>query len=353
MRTLALLALALVSLTGAHTVGGRAEVVRNAGRDLNDLMYLPEGRLLRSASLGHTRLMADLVWLRAIQYYGEQRLTTRNYDQTARLFNVIYDLDPEFKGATRFGALILSQDAADPEGALALLDRAAQDHPDDWEYPFDQGFIHHTVRGDLGAAAVSYRESATMPGAPDLASRLAGVSFSRLGDRASARTVWEGLLADGNAMARSIAERNLRNLDLETGEESLTNAVRGFLDVNGRVPANWEELITAGHLDGLPGDPWGGAFFWVPENGEVLSSTTIDRRMAAIRDLYRGAIVTFERGHGRRPESLEQIEEQALVQVPLWRPFGLGLEYDRATGRVAWNPPWAATEPETHGEGHA
>ena len=103
MKRMLLLGFALAMLLVSHVASDRADAARNAKRDPNDLVYLPEGRILRMLSLGHPSLVADLVWLQAIQYYGEQRLTTRNYDQTARFFSAIYDLDPTFMSATRFG----------------------------------------------------------------------------------------------------------------------------------------------------------------------------------------------------------------------------------------------------------
>jgi len=350
MTRAALLVLALAALGASHVSSERAEAARNARSDPDELMYLPEGRILRLLSMGHPNFLADLVWLQAIQYYGEQRLTTRNYDQTARLFTAIYDLDPTFMSATRFGALILSQDAGDPESAMALLERAERDHPTAWEYPFDQGFIQQTIVRDYEAAGRAYRRAAARPGAPQLAEQLAGVSFARLGDREAARGIWWELLNSDNSVTRALAERNLKNLDLEEREERLTRSVREFRDANGRIPGNWDELMRAGFLAQLPQDPWGGRFFWIPENEEVLSSTTVDRRMAAIRDLLEGAVQRRRERDGGFPASLDALVEAGETPPP-WSPFGLGLDYDPATGEVAWNPPWPATEPRNQGTG--
>jgi len=335
-----------VLLLGAHATGRQAARAENASGDPYELMYLPEGKVLRAASLGNRSLLADLVWLRTIQYYGEQRLTTRNYDQAERLFQVIYDLAPTFKGATRFGALVLSQDAGNPEGAIALLDRAAADDPAAWEYPFDQGFIYHTVAHDYAKAADAYRRAAELPGAPDLAARLAGLSLAKLGDRDSAREIWRALLAESeNELTEAVAVRNLKNLDLEDAEDALTASVERFRAEKGRIPANWEELIRAGHLDALPAEPWGGAYFWDPATEHVWSSTTVDRRMAASRDVLRGLVQRYAAEHGAPPAALEELVDAGYAKFPPWEPFGLPLAYDPASGRIAWTPPWPATEP--------
>lgn len=349
IRRALLLAVALAALVASHGSSRRAEAAKNAEADPDELRYLPEGRILRIAALGHSKLLADLVWLQAIQYYGEQRLTTRNYEQTARFFNAIYDLDPTFMAATRFGALILSQDAGDPESALALLSRAEGDHPEAWQYPFDEGFIHHTIRRDYQSAGEAYRRAADLDGAPELAVQLAGASFGRLGDRETARGIWRALLDDDNPMTRALAERSLKNLDLEQMEETLTDAVRTYRRTHDGLPSNWEELQHLGLLGVMPKDPWGGRFFWVQQNDEVLSSTTIDRRMAVIRDIFQ-KLVARAREEGAAPDSLRAFVEGGQAPEP-WAPLGLTLQYDARTGAVAWNPPWPAVEPRQQGTG--
>jgi tetratricopeptide (TPR) repeat protein len=315
-------------------------------------MYLPEGRILRALSLGHTNLLADFVWLRAIQYYGEQRLTTRNYDQAERLFNVIYDLDPTFLEATRFGALILSQDAGNPDAAFRLLGRGEHDFPNRWEYPFERGFIHHTITREYAAAGSAYRRAASLPDAPDLALRLAGISYAKLGDRGMAREIWRSIREEtANEMLVALADRNLRNLDLDEGEERLTKAVLAFRERSGSVPQSLRDLTDAGVLDVVPVAPWGGRWLWVPEAESVLSTTTIDRRMAATRDHYRDLAGLYQRRLGQWPRTLAALVDEGLAEFPPWEPCGVALDWDPESGRLAWNPPWPAVEPRNHGEG--
>jgi tetratricopeptide (TPR) repeat protein len=349
----ALLTLMAVALgMSAHFVGEEARAARTHGAYDEDLMYLPEGRILRMASLGHRAFAADIVWLTAIQYYGEQKLTGQTYDQAERLFQAIYDLDPHFKGAVRFGALVLAEDAGNPPGGLALLERAEHDHPGAWEYPFDRGFICHTVTKDYAAAGEAYRTAAELPGAPDLAIRLAGISFARLGDRDSAREVWNALLDDTqNELLARLAVRSLRNLDMEDAQDRLTDALKSFRAERGRPPADWTELVRAGFLDEVPPEPWGGAYLYDESTEHVWSTTHVDRRMAAQRDVFADACRDLRAARGHWPTRLEKVLEQSSLDVQPWRPFGLWLDYDPATGVVSWNPPWPATEPGNQGGG--
>jgi len=338
----------------AHLVGEAAGAMRTrAGAD-DELLYLPEGRILRMAALGHRNFLADLVWLAAIQYYGEQRLTVQTYDQAERLFQAIYDLDPHFKGATRFGALVLAQDAGNPQGALGLLGRASDDNPREWEYPFDRGFIYQTVLRDYQAAGESYRTASELPGAPSVAARLAGISFARLGDRTAAREVWMEILTGAdNDLMRQVAERNLANLDMEDAQDLLEDAVHRFREERGRDPASWNELRTAGYVREIPAEPFGGAYFLDGSTGEVFSTTYVDRRMAQEREIFAGFMRRLHTADGAWPASLDEAVERGLCRFGPWEPFGLRLDYDSATGTVSWNPPWPETEPGRHGKGNA
>jgi tetratricopeptide (TPR) repeat protein len=342
----ALLAALVLGLL-AHIVSERTRSEQLASRDPNELMYLPESRVLKAASLGFSNLFADIIWLRAIQYYGEHRLTDRNYPQAERLFRTIYDLDPAFKGATRFGAIILAQDARDPDGAIELLERAEQDHPEVWEYPFDQGFIHQTIRKAYAEAAEDYHRASLLPGAPDLAARLAGYSYVRLGDRSASRDVWSSILADPpNEMMRRIAERGLRNIAMEEAEEKLTEQVAKYKAKTGRWPKEWKDVHEAGLLDVMPVEPYGGRYFIDPETGSVHATTSIDREMKRQRSIVASALEVAHEKMGDYPGTLELLVRMGLLDQAPWRPLGVALTYDPASGAVAWDPPWPMSKDE-------
>lgn len=344
-RGLAVLVLAVALGGFAHSVGERARYSKLNSGSPDDLLYLPESRVLRAAALGYTNLFADFIWLRAIQYYGEHRLTDRNYPQAERLFHTIYDLDPAFKGATRFGALVLAQDARDSAGAITLLEGAERDNPTVWEYPFDQGFIHHTIERKLDRAAEDYKRAAAIPGAPDLALRLAGLVLSRTGDHEAARAVWTSILDDPpNEMMRRLAERGFKNVAMEETEEKLTECVATFRAKRGRTPNDWSELQAAGLLDVVPSEPYGGRYFLDPADGSVRATTTIDRDMSRQRDVVTSVAEAVKERDGAFPGSIEEMVKSGELKEAPSRPLGLALTYDPATGRVSWNPPWPPTE---------
>jgi tetratricopeptide (TPR) repeat protein len=346
VRSVVLLLAAFACGSLANSVGEKARTSRLAKANRDDLMYLPESHVLRAASLGYTNVVADFLWMRAIQYYGEHRLTDRNYPQAERLFQSIYDLDPAFKGATRFGALVLAQDAGNPQGALKLLERAERDDPRSWEYPFDEGFIRQTICKDFATASRDYTRASKCKGAPDLAARLAGLSAARLGDRAAAREVWKQILANPpNDLTRRIAERGLKNLQIEETQDVLSNVIVAFRAKHGRLPHSWSEPLQEGLIASLPQEPFGGAYLYDPQANKVRSTTTIDREMRRQAAVVTNLLpVARQKLGGSYPGTIEEMVRMDILDAVPSRPLGIALTYDPATGSVSWDPPWPRVE---------
>jgi tetratricopeptide (TPR) repeat protein len=207
-------ALALLSAASALPV----PAPRTALTVQEELLFFPSGTLLRPASLGYETLAADLCWLRAIQYYGRHRLTDRVYTGADHVFSVIARLDPHFVSNYIFGAIVLAQDAGDPDASLALLDRGMHATPGAWEIPFEAGFIEYLIRRDVAAAAPHFRRAAAYADDPDLARRFAAWSAYRAGDVDAAVRLWRDMAeTSDNATVRATAENYLRRLHQEGG----------------------------------------------------------------------------------------------------------------------------------------
>lgn len=76
--------MALHLLDGQRTAVARAE----------QLAYLPKGEYLKLAVLGYRQVVADLIWLQAVQHIGAKRDTQLGYTWTYHAVDVLTDLDP-------------------------------------------------------------------------------------------------------------------------------------------------------------------------------------------------------------------------------------------------------------------
>ncbi|MBU1702112.1 MAG: hypothetical protein KJ970_11005 [Candidatus Eisenbacteria bacterium] len=179
-----------------------------------ELAAFPSGRALPILRMGHPSLMADLAWLRAIQYYGEHRIHDRDYPYAEHLFNIITGLDPTFEQAYAFGALILAEDAGSPQKAEALLTRGIASMPDSWWIRFERGFLRMIHLKNLEAATNDFYKASLCPDSPEWVTRFAAWNYEKLGETETARKLWERVgLETENKMVLEIAERALNRLD--------------------------------------------------------------------------------------------------------------------------------------------
>jgi len=178
----------------------------------DELMYFPSGVFVRQASLGFETAAADAAWLRAIQYYGEHRLTDQKYERIGHVIGVVTDLDPGFESAYVFGAFVLAQELHRPEEGVALLMKGRRANPDSWRLAFETGFLHYVCRHDYAAASSCFVQASRLPGHPDYVERFAAFSSQRSGNRDLAILLWRRVLATGNRYMQEVARRELARL---------------------------------------------------------------------------------------------------------------------------------------------
>jgi hypothetical protein len=135
----------------------RIDISRSPHELIGELMYFPSGLAVRVLSIGYYAPLADVIWLRFIQYYGEHRITDQRYDLMYHILDILTTLDPDFDHAYTLGALMLTHDAQKPDEAKKLLKKGMQQNPFAWRYPFVYGFIHYVFLVDYSVAATYFR----------------------------------------------------------------------------------------------------------------------------------------------------------------------------------------------------
>lgn len=303
-----------------------------------EMVYFPSGHFLGPVSAGQRQLVADALWLRAVQYYGSHRQTDRQYTWAKHIFRVIGELNPHYVEAIRFGALVLATDVGDVDGAIDLLKGCFHENPDSWEVAFDLGFVYYLKRSD-GLAGLYFRRAAALPGAPEQAGRFAAFAMRRAGRAESAREMWTAL-RDGstNPASRQIAEYMLRNLDLDDALEALETAGSAFRAERGRPPVSVDELVRSGRLARPPADPSGRGFAFDPMTGRALALFRIEEQIERTLASVRQTLLLYRQERGAFPDSLEKLVKAGyMTGVPL--PDGFSVRYNPADGAVVAVPP--------------
>ena len=267
---------AILLLVGAACGSGwtreRLTDIDAAGQGAKDLLYMPNGKYLKAISLGHAPLLADFVYLWAIQYYSDYTQADR-YRYVEHVFgDVIAELDPGYIDPYWLGAIILTTEAKDVDAGLRLLDHGFEKNPSAWILPYLAGWECDRV-GRFDRAAAYFDRAANAPGAPPDLFRLKAGMTARTGNLREAIARWQDVLADprNDDEARAIAARQIRALTVRADVQDLDTAIGVYRKQAGRPPRDLGELVRAGILGALPQDPDGQPYAYDPAAGTVSS----------------------------------------------------------------------------------
>ena len=240
-------------------------------------LWLQSGPAVKRMALGYDSIVADVYWMRAVVYYGGQRLgdeSRRTYDLLYPMLDLVTTLDPRFSVAYRFGAIFLTEAYPNgpgrPDQSVALLERGIAQDGGRWEYMHDIGFIYYWWLKDYPKAAEWFDRAGKAPGAPTWLAPMAATTLAVGGDRKSSRTLWRQLMESSDiAWIRSSAERRLTQLDAMDMIDQLNVIADRYEAREGHVAQSWQTLVAAEHLRGVPLDPAGTPFVINPTTGRI------------------------------------------------------------------------------------
>ncbi len=334
VRSLSAALIALGLVVGANAkIAPALQSARISTDEEEELGLFPSGLLVGPASCGFRNVVADLLWLRAIQYYGKHKQGDQLFEKAAHVFSVLTDLDPNFIGAYRFGSLVLVEDAGEKEKGFALLRKGVRKNPLDGSLYFDLGF-HHFMAEDYGRAAVYFRRAASLPGGSDKAARFAAYAENRQGRFDVAEEMWLDILSNtGNDKTRASAEFALKGIAAARDTLFLAERARTFHDRYGRFPRSVNEMIDSGVIRSAPEDPFGTYYVVQPATGEVRSWYLLARELKRDCAVLDKVAARYAEERGSPPaDAAALVEEGYLGKIP--SPFGVTYTFDRRTGKA-------------------
>lgn len=259
-----LVSVLLVALMAGSVVSLRkVEAERGNEATLEEVLYLPSGKMLKRLSLGYSSLLADVYWTRAVQYFGSRHIARgTRYELLYPLLDITTDLDPHIIVAYEYGSVFLSQQppegAGQPDRAVALVEKGVRENPDYWRLYFTLGFIHYTDRKDYKAAQQAFQKGSEIPGALPWMKVMAARMAERGRDVNTAIALWTALRETTNDKdIKKNATSHLDSIHADLDIMELDRRVNAYHDRTGTYPAKWEDLIRAGLLQGVPMDPHG------------------------------------------------------------------------------------------------
>ena len=134
--------LGLIPITGITGVELQRRAVAARDSAAQEAFNLPPAKILRASTLGYNELAADMIWIRAINYFTSQLFEKKEMMHMKRYLDTIIALDSQFKEVYIFGpAMLLSMKGtskhtdAEVLAAIELLGRGVKAFPDDWTFP--------------------------------------------------------------------------------------------------------------------------------------------------------------------------------------------------------------------------
>jgi hypothetical protein len=296
-KTIALVLLLVLPLgfAGIWLLQHKIDAQRASLSEERDDVLLRSGKLVKVMSLEYAPLLADIYWTRVVQYYGNKRVRGQtNLDLLWPLLDITTTLDPNLLIAYRFGAMFLSQAAPSgagrPDLAVQLIERGIQANPEYWRLYEDLGFVYYFDLKDYQKASAAFLEGSKKPNAQlwmkVMAARVAaeGESFE------TSMFLWKDIY--DSTVDPSVKKNALQHLQLLKATEDCKHIdalASEYARRFGKRPARMNDLVQAGLIRGIPGDPLGFAYVF-GEDGKAelnLDSPLLEQQL--LLDRYKQA----------------------------------------------------------------
>jgi hypothetical protein len=245
-------------------------------KSMDDVLFISSPEFVKRASLGYSGLLADIYWIRAVQYFGRKHeKDSMEYKALAPLLDITTTLDPNLVVAYEWGSTFLDQPppmgVGDNKAAVALIEKGIRNNPENWHLYFTMGFLQYLGQHDYQAAAKTFSEGSRVPGANPMLKAMAARMLTDAGSLETARYMWQSLYDESNDKdVKRTAQLHMACLLVDEEVPRLQSLVDDFRNRFGRSPESWAELISAGRLRGVPLDPIGQPYLL--RDGKVLVS---------------------------------------------------------------------------------
>lgn len=231
-----------------------------------DLSYLPSGKFLSGAALGYDEILGDLLWIKALGYFGSHSRTDQNYTWLGHILEVVTTLNPLYQAPYEFGGIALAAEAGDVDRSIALFKKGMANVPtSDPRYyylPFFLAFDYMYYKGDYLTAAHYLEQAAQFPQSPAYLPKLAARLYADADSPELAVTFLQEMIqsTDRQDLKERLAVR-LHYVIHHSNLKTLNQAVDIFYQHFEKYPASLDELVDAGIVHEIPVDPRGGTYY--------------------------------------------------------------------------------------------
>jgi hypothetical protein len=229
-------------------------------------------------AFGFRNVLADVVWLEAVQVMGNLKMTPVEYDRLFELLNVEANFDPKFDIPYLLGGLVLGESPDHAQKALKVFERGKGQYLADWRFPFYIGYTNYFSLSETETAGKAMAEAARLPGSPAYLPGLASRMLSEAKEPGAALALLETILRQEDDPARrAVLERRIREVTVERDLQALEMAVERYREKVDAPPGDLSALVREGILRSIPEEPNGGSY--VMERGGKVRSDRVSQRL--------------------------------------------------------------------------
>jgi hypothetical protein len=259
----------------------------------DEVMFMSSGESVKRLAFGYEALLADIYWMRTVQYFGRTilknpEIVNRQDRASFRLLPTLIDitttLDPHYVPAYRFGGMFI-HDYIDPVLSYPLLEKGIRENPDNLFLYQDLAFSYWSD-GRCEEAARVYDEAARLPDAPPWMTTMAANVIAECGNRAFAREMYARKLeSTDDPRVREEIMRKLQGIQALDEVEMLRAGVTFYREQTGQFPPSLAVLLRQMSFPKGPGkptltvnskgeplDPNGVPYVYTPDTGEITTN---------------------------------------------------------------------------------
>ena len=241
---------------------------------MSDIGRVPS-QVLVVSSMEYKGVVANMMFLNASNFIGRKlmersKTLPEEWHQFYLLLDRITELDSSFLDPYVFAEMMLAWQAKMYDKANMLLQKGIVARPNDWRLPYYVGFNHFFFNKNYIEGANYIKQSAAISGSPNylpnLASRLA-----YYGSRSKTALLFLEQMMVENKQIKVSDELEKRFIALQ-GAAELEEAALLYYEEHGKKAAGIDDLLSAGLVELLPQEPYGGEWRLHP-NGRVDSTS--------------------------------------------------------------------------------
>ena len=150
----------------------------------DDAAFIPvRADILKLLAPADPHFLSNVLWIRAMYYFGTHALTDRQYPYLFHLLDLITDLSPLWDHPYFFGAVVMPFEADAAEDGLYLIEKGLVYHSNNWQLWFFKGFCLWKAFGDRISAAQALHRASLLPEAPVYLAALSATFATQAGQK--------------------------------------------------------------------------------------------------------------------------------------------------------------------------